>query len=125
MPTENTIIQLLKDIKNLIAKEGNGRNCVGYQTLTVDNTAVVKLTVPSTAMSAEITLESAGSTNASSAARYTLDGSTPVTGGASANGVAIGDFDTIEILGNTNLDAFKVIAVDAANPKYLKVHYFN
>lgn len=117
---------LLGDIRNLISQANNGKTCVGYQTLAVTNSAVVKLTVPSNAQSAEITVESAGSTSASQAVRYTIDDlTTPVTGStASSDGIPLGDFDTIEILNHTNLDAFQVIAVDAANTKYLKIHYF-
>lgn len=120
----NTESQLLIDIRNLIAQSNNGRACIGYQTLSVTNSAVVRLTVPETAQSAEITIESAGSTNTSAAIRYTIDGSTPVTGAASVVGVPLGDFDTLEILNHGNLNAFRVIAVDAANTKYLKIHYF-
>lgn len=122
---QNTNNETLKDIRNLIAKEGNGRTCIGYQTLAVTSGVVVKLTVPSLAMGAEITVEDAGSTVASQAVRYTIDNLTvPVTGAASVDGVPLGDFDTIEILGQNNLNAFQVIAIDAANTKYLKVHYF-
>ncbi len=36
----------------------------------------------------------------------------------------MGDFSTIEVLSNYNLSAFRAIATDAANIKYLKIHYF-
>lgn len=128
---QDTNQQLLKDLRDLIAKEGNGRTCVGYQKLAVTNAAVLRLTVPNPAngpvMSAEITVESAGSTNAAAAVRYTIDNRTnPATGAAGANvdGAPLGDFDTVEILGSTNVNAFRVIACDAANTKYLKIHYF-
>ncbi len=122
---QDTNQQLLKDLRNLIAKEGNGRICIAYQTVSVTNAAAVTLVVPALAMSAEITVEDAGSTNTSAAVRYTIDGvTTPATGGSSADGVPLGDFDTVEILNHTNLTNFKVIAVDAANTKYLKIHYF-
>lgn len=119
--------RLLKDLRNIIAKEGNGRTCIGYQTLAVTNSAVLKLTLPvsKVPMSAEITIEpDSASTNTATAIRYTIDGSTPVTGTADKLGVPLGDYDTIEILGNTNLVNFRVIAVDAASTKYLKIHYF-
>lgn len=121
MSTTLTRNENLEVIKNYLK---NGGQCIGYQTLAVTNAAVVQLTVPEGAQSAEVTLESAGSTVTAMAARYTLDGTTPVTGGPSVDGVPIGDFDTIEILGNSNITAFKVIAADAANTKYLKIHYF-
>jgi len=123
--TGNTREEILKDIRNILAKEGNGRVCVGYQTVSVSNSAVSRLTVPGNANSAEVTVVSAGSTDANSAIRYTIDNLTiPVTGGYSNAGVDLGDFSTVEILSNFNLSAFRAIAVDAANTKYLKVHYF-
>lgn len=122
---QNTEIEVLKDLRNIIAKEGNGRLCVGYQTVAVTDSAVVKLIVPEYAMSAVIDVESAGSTNTAAAVRYTLDNITnPVTGAGSVDGSPLGDYDTIEILSQTNLNALRVIAVDAANTKYLKIHYF-
>lgn len=117
----NTRNENLETIKNFLK---NGAQCIGYQTLAVTSATVVKLTVPDGAQSAEITVECAGSTNTAVAARYTLEGTTPVTGAASVDGVPIGDFDTVEILGNSNLANFKVIAADAANTKYLKILYF-
>ena len=122
----NTREDLLKSIRNLLAEGNNGRICVGYQTVSVTNSAVVRLTVPSNAMSAEITVEAVSSSNANAAIRYTVDGTTPVTGsaGGSSAGVPVGEFDTIEILNHTNLNAFRAIAVDAASTKYLKVQYF-
>ena len=121
----STETQLLTDIKNLIAREGNGRTCIGSQTLAVTNAAIVRLTVPETAQSAEITVESVGSTVTMAAVRYSISSTNPATGAVTVAGVPLGDYDTIEILGHTNLNAFKVIAVDAANTKYLKIHYFN
>tara|TARA_R110000868_G_scaffold14414_2_gene67073 strand:+ start:66548 stop:66937 length:390 start_codon:yes stop_codon:yes gene_type:complete len=122
----NTTQALLMQMRDLISQANNGRPCVGYETLAVTNSTVVRLTVPSAAQSAEITVESAGSTDANKAVRYTTDNSTtPVTGATSSGaGVPLGDFDTVEILNHQNLNAFRVIAVDAANTKYLKVQYF-
>lgn len=116
---------LLMQLRDLISQANNGKQCIGYETLSVTNSAVGRLVdIPENAQSMEITVECAGSTNANSAVRYTLDGSTPVTGAASSLGVPLGDFDTVEITNNTNLNNFRVIAVDAANTKYLKVQYF-
>lgn len=124
---QNTINELLGDLRALIAKGTNGASCISYQLLDVTTTAL-QLTVPEGATSAEITVEVvvAGSTNAASAVRYTLDGTTPATGTvtASVHGVPLGDYDTIEIVGRDNLTGFKVIAADAANHKFLKIHYY-
>jgi len=122
----DTTQALLMQLRDLITQSNIGRPCIGYQTLAVTNAAVVRLTVPADAQSAEITVESAGSTDANRAVRYTTDDSTtPVTGSTTSGaGVPLGDFDTVEILNHQNLDAFRVIAVDAANTKYLKIQYF-
>ena len=127
MLEQNTREALLRDIRTILAEGLNGRICLGYQKLALNTSTASKLTIPKGAQSAEITLECGGSTNASVAARYTIDNTTtPQTGAAGANvdGVPIGDFDTIEILNNTNLNAFKCIAADSANTKYLKIQYF-
>lgn len=127
MLEQNTREALLRDIRTILAQGLNGRICVGYQKIALSTSTVLRLTVPKDAQSAEITLECGGSTSANVAARYTIDNiTTPQTGAAGANvdGVPIGDFDTIEILNNTNLKAFRCIAADSANTKYLKVQYF-
>ena len=123
----NTAQDILKAIRDVLAREANGRICIGYQKIALSTSAISRLTVPTGATSAEITVESGGSTNASVAARFTTDNSTsPATGAAGTNveGVPIGDFDTVEILNQTNLNAFRCIAADSANTKYLKVQYY-
>lgn len=117
----------LSDIRNILSLTNTGRNCIGYQTLSVDNAAVYRLTVPDMAISAEITVEvGTSSTNTSAAARYTINGTTPVTGAASASthGVPLGDFDTLIISNNTVLNNFKIIAVDGVANKFLRISYF-
>jgi len=124
----NTAQDILKAIRDVLAREANGRICIGYQKIALSTSTISRLTVPIGATSAEITVESGGSTNASVAARFTTDNATsPVTGAAGTNvdGVPIGDFDTVEILNQTNLNAFRCIAADSANTKYLKVQYYS
>lgn len=130
---QDTTQKILKDIRNLLASANSGNAFTAvpssYQTISLTNSTVVRLTVPVTASSAEITLDTpnaSASTNANSGARYTVDGTTPVTGTASASthGVPIGDFDTLVIVGNTNLVNFRAIANDAVSTKYLRVQYY-
>lgn len=122
-----TVEHLLITIKDILAKTYNGGNCIvnSYQTITVTNGAVVNLTVPDGAMSATITLERDTATTTGSMIRYTTDTTTPITGasGTTTHGIPITDFSTITILGNSNLTAFKAIAVTATNV-YLRVQYF-
>ena len=117
----------LSDIRNLSAQANNGKICIGYQTLDIDNTAVYRLTIPANTTLAEITLEvNTSSTNTNVAARYTADGTTPITGAASASthGIPIGDFDTIVLSNINNINNFRVIAVDAVTHKFLRIIYF-
>lgn len=117
---------ILSSVRDYLSKIFNGRTCIGSQTITMNTntTTIATLTVPSGATSAEITVDvSAASTNTSQAVRYSLSSIDPTAAIATA-GVPLGDFDTIEILGYSNLQAFKAVAVDAVATKYLKVQYF-
>lgn len=117
---------VLGTIRDYLSKIFNGRTCIGSQTIpmNVDAATVAVLTVPAGATSAEITVDvSAASTNTSQAVRYSLSATAP-SATITAGGVPLGDFDTIEILGANNLQAFRAVAVDTVATKYLKVQYF-
>ncbi len=117
LTTQDTNQQLLKDLRNLIAKEGNGRKCVGFQQLSVGGTAL-HLTVPNLpvpAMSCTITATQSG---VAMAARYRMDGTAPTT----LIGEVIGDLDTLEITNSTNLSAVQFISISGTT--VLNVHYY-
>ena len=118
--------QILKNILDVLTQGLNGRQCVGYQKLTLSTSSVSRLTVPAEAMSAEITVEpDSASTNANLAIRYTVDNATnPETGTGNKEGVPLGDYDTLEVVNRTNLTAFRAIAADAASTKRLKILYY-
>lgn len=114
--------RLLSQLVNLMTNATQGKICVGSETISLSS-SVSKLTVPSGATTADMTLEcAAGSTNVSAAARYSLDANAP-SATISSTGMPIGDYDTIEISNPNNLQAFKIISADGVT-KYLKVIYY-
>lgn len=137
---------VLGTIRDYLSKIFNGRTCIGYQKVTLSsNTTVVSLTVPAGATSAEITVETADTTTSNASVRYTFNpvaptasifavpgsGAVTLTGTPGGNGyiysgegIPLGDFDTVEILGYNNLQAFTAIQVTTSGNRYLKVQYF-
>ncbi len=115
---QDTNQQLLKDLRNLIAKDGNGRRCVGFQQLSVSGSAL-HLTVPLTpdpAMSCTITCTNAPA--GTLACRYRMDGTAPTT----LIGEVLGDLDTLEITNSTNLSAVQFISITGTT--VLNIHYY-
>lgn len=134
---------ILSAVRDYLSKIFNGRTCIGYQKVTLSsNASVVTLTVPSGATSAEITVETADTTTTNASVRYTFRPVVPAAGilavpgsGAvtattvnsytgSGEGIPLGDFDTLEILGYNNLQTFTAIQVTTTGNRYLKVQYF-
>lgn len=118
---------LLNAILATLSLEIRGKGCIGYQSIPLSTAAVSTLSIPIGAVTAELTLEiNDAQTPHAVGARYTLNGTTPQTGGLSSNtGVPIGDGDTIELRGGDNLSAFKMIdSGTGSNTRYLKVQYF-
>ena len=143
--TEN----ILGAIRDGINKGFNGKTCIGYEKIALDSLSTPKLlTVPSGALSAEITVETSDTSSYVNSVRYTLvpvnngsnkfapgsatvNSTASVTGYAtSTEGVPLGDYDTIEIMGPNNLSTFTAIlnsAVGTATTttqRFLKVQYF-
>lgn len=115
---QNTNEQLLKDIKNLIAKEGNGRVCVGFQQLSVGGSAL-HLTIPLSSLPAQsCTITCTNAAAGTLAARYRMDGTAPTT----AIGEVMGDLDTLEITNSTNLSAVQFISISGTT--VLNIHYY-
>lgn len=116
---QNTAQILLQNIRDLLAKEGNGRLCIGFQQLTLSGTAQ-RLTIPvvtgKPAQSCTITCTN--STPTGTAGRYRLDGTAPTSG----VGEVIGDLDTLEITNNTNLNAAQFINVTGTT--VLNIHFY-
>lgn len=123
----NNTEELLTGILKTLALEIRGKVCVGYQKILLDTVTPKRFTLPSGAITAEVTLEIANAaTPCAVGARYTLNGTVPQAGTSpDKEGVPIGDADTIEIRGGDNLAAFQVIDSGAgSNTRYLKVQYF-
>jgi hypothetical protein len=124
---QDSVTAILKDIRNITAVTLNGKTCIGYQNLVITAGAVVRLNVPANAIGAKISVDSAAATITAGmpAIRFTLDGTTPVTGtSATNNGIPAIAYEKIEILGQTNLDNFRAICCET-NTFALKIHYFN
>lgn len=116
--------QILKDIRTFISIGVTGRTCIGSEVITLSNASVSTLNIPAGAVTAEITLESAAATPLSTGARYSLSTTAPATGATpTVSGIPIGDGDTVEIVGGSNLMAFKVINVNT-DTRALKIQYF-
>lgn len=137
---------ILSAVRDYLSRIFNGRTALGYEKIALtSSSAVVKLTIPTGATSAEITVETSDSTTYNNSIRYTYfpnaatgtvwspgSGATTVSVAndsytSSYDGIPLGDFDTIEILGFNNLQSFTAIvtaaAVATAN-RHLKVIYF-
>lgn len=119
--------ELLGAIRSILALEIMGKTCIGYQSIPLSTSTVKTLTIPQTAVTAEVTVEiNDANTPHAVGARYTLNGTIPQTGNTSdKTGVPLGDGDTLEIRGGNNLSSFQIIdSGNGSNTRYLKVQYF-
>ena len=118
---------LLHGILATLSLEIRGKVCIGYQSILLSTSTVKTFSVPTGAVTAEMTLEiDATATPSAVGARYALNGTIPQTGSTpDKTGVPVGDGDTIEIRGGDNLAGFKIIdSGNNGNTRYLKVQYF-
>jgi hypothetical protein len=120
-PTEDYLEELI-----LISSGERGRIAIsqsddGYQDLTVNDTAVKILTVPSEAIAASIHFETdETSSNKSRALRFKENGTNPTA----TSGQAFGDGDVLELLGKASLDNFKIIGIEAGKNHALRIQYY-
>lgn len=110
---QNTRDIELQNIRNYIRLGLNGTQCLSFQQLSV--TTAAKLTVPEMANTCIIDITNSG---VSPACRYRLDGVAPT----STIGGVLSDLDTIEISGNTNMNA--AIFITVSGTSVLNIHYF-
>ena len=126
MSIVNSTEELLTAIVKVLSLEIRGKVCIGYQSIQLTG-GVKTLTVPTGAISAELTLEINDANTAKMVgARYTLHGVDPETGNTSDKlGIPMGDGDTIELRGPDNMVPFRIIdSGNGSNSRYLKVVYF-
>jgi len=118
--TEN----LLASIRDGISRLVNGKQVVGYQSITITIAAVSVLTVPAGATEALINTDSTASAGTLAAARWTINGTTPVAGvTGTEEGMPIFDGIAITLKGADALKSFKIINA-FTTVRAVKVTYF-
>jgi hypothetical protein len=103
-----------------------GGICIGHEYIDVTDAAVKTLTKPADAEGnnasyALLVLEGdSTSADLSKCVRWTMEGTDPTA----ADGMPLGDNGVFEIQNETNLDAFKVIGIEAGKTHKLRVAYY-
>lgn len=97
-----------------------GGRCLGYERLEVDET-VQSFTIPEKCQTAVLSVEAGqGASDSTKIARFLETGDDP-----SANdGMPLGDGSILQISGKLNLDAFKVIGLDAGVTHIINIQYY-
>jgi hypothetical protein len=104
------IVRAIKQKKELIA--------VGYQKLTVTGVTAQSLTVPTSAVYAEIRVESATTTGV--IMRYLMLGNT--TPPTTTDGMALSYLDLFDITNGDNVRNFRVIAVSSTHTLHIQYY---
>lgn len=120
-----TLLSTLRDSFNRLV---NGKQVVGYQAIALSTSTVSTLTVPSGATEAWIQVEGASPSATITSARYTVDGTTPVTGVTGATSEAgmplyNSSGQPLVLKGGGTLSSFKAIMATGSN-QILKVTYY-
>lgn len=120
-----TLLSALRDAFNRFV---NGKQAIGYQAIALSTGTVSTLTVPAGATEAWIQVEGAAPSATVTSARYTVDGTTPVTGVTGTTGEAgmplyNSSGQPVIIKGGSNLSAFRAIMATGTN-QILKVTYY-
>lgn len=101
-----------------------GGQCVGYEDIDVDETAVVTLTKPASASYALIALQAdITSGNADRVIHFREDGINPTTGAAGV-GMPLGDNGSYSIKTTQNINNFKAIGIEAGKAHKIRVQYY-
>jgi hypothetical protein len=119
---------LFSAVRDGINRLVNGKQVVGYQAIALSTSVVSTLTVPAGATEAWIQVEGATPSATVTSARYTLNGTTPVTGvtGTTAEaGMPLYNAagQPVVIKGGSNLAGFQAIMATGAG-QILKVTYW-
>jgi len=119
---------ILSAVRDGISRLVNGKQVIGYQAIALSTSTASTLTVPSGATEAWVQVEGASPNATVTSARYTLDGTTPVTGvtgSTSEAGMPLYNAagQPVVIKGGSNLSAFKAIMATGTN-QILKVTYW-
>jgi len=106
----SAVVRAIKQKKELIA--------VGYQKLTVTGVSAQSLTVPTSAVYAEIRVESATTTGI--IMRYLMLGAT--TPPTTTDGMALSYLDLFDITNGDNVRNFRVIAVSGSHTLHIQYY---
>lgn len=92
----------------------------GFENVTVNDTAVVNLTIPTDAISADISVEAdATALSKAKVIRFKENGSNPST----SSGFPFGE-GIFKVIGKNNLNNFKIIGIEAGKSHTLQVQYY-
>lgn len=120
-----TLLSTLRDSFNRLV---NGKQVIGYEAIALSTSTVSTLTIPVGTTEAWIQVEGASPSATVTSARYTLNGTTPVTGvtgTTSEAGMPLynSSGQPLIIKGGSNLSGFKAIMATGTN-QILKVTYY-
>lgn len=103
----------------------HGGKCLGYEKLSVDDSAPVPLTVPDGAKYAILVVDAdATSTNPNKVINWREDGDDPTNDAGTNEGLILGDNSILEIKGAANLANFKMIGKEASKTHNVRVQYY-
>lgn len=106
----------------------HGGKCLGYEKISVDDTAVKTLTIAGATVNAKyaILFVDADQTNANlnKAINWTEDGTDPTNNAGTNQGLILGDNSVLEVKGAANLAAFKMIGKEAGKTHTVRVQYY-
>lgn len=99
-----------------------GGECVGYESIDVDETAAEGLTIPGGASQALIAIEaSSTATNPDRVVRWRADGTSPTT----AEGMPLGDNGSLLVKNTTDLGNIEFIGIEAGKTHKVRVSYYS
>jgi hypothetical protein len=95
--------------------------CVGYDTLVVDNANIGTLTIPEDARYAMLVVESdANQNNKDIVLRFREDGEEPTAD----DGIPLGDLGVYEVKGIENMQRFKIVGIEQERIHKIRIQFF-
>jgi hypothetical protein len=95
--------------------------CVGYDTMVVDNANIGTLAIPENARYALLVVESdANQTNKDMVLRFREDGEAPTID----EGMPLGDLGVYEVKGIENMQRFKIVGIEQERIHKIRIQFF-